>query len=528
MPVRRIRYVHLLTLFVSAAIIALSVLQLSASYFEAKGSLYETTFKLNYESAVKMSVTMGSLFRSMENALQGNAKHLAERAEAGGDLQFHVDHFMESNNFFNGLIVVDAEGNVLAASETLAGLKGTVLTDTTARKALETREPALSAPYRSTDGKLVVLMTYPIYDAEGRYNGYVGGTIHLTEQNVLNDIFGTGSVSELGSYSYVVDPSGTILYHPDPARLGDSEAVNAIVRKLMRGERGYAKVRNTRGKLFLAGYVGVAENGWGIVVQTPIEEIHSRARQVILKEIGYTLPFYALLLLVTIFMARKLSAPFSVLAKTAERLVAGYQTEEMKNPAFLSFEANQLHRTVMLAMDQLQKRAEHFLHESQTDPLTGLANRRTMNTWISEWMNEQKPFSLIMIDIDRFKSINDTYGHQTGDDVLRFFAGILRTQLRSGDCCCRYGGEEFAVLLPNTPVEGAFRIAERIRTKLESTAGPTGGPVTISCGVAAYPDDAETAQAVLEAADRALYAAKRAGRNRTVVYRQTGMEQEGK
>jgi len=445
--------------------------------------------------------------------------HIAEQTLKDEDPQPHADHFMESNNFFNGLIVVDREGKVIAASDTLAGLKGTELMNETGRKALEARGPTLSAPYRSADGNPVVLMTYPIYDASGEYNGYIGGTIHLAEPNVLNDIFGTSPASgESGTYAYVVDPSGIILYHPDPGRLGDSEAANAVVQKLMRGQRGYEKVRNTRGKLYLAGFANVAENGWGIVVQTPVGEIHDQAYRVVFKEISYTLPFFALLLLVTFLMARRLAAPFSALAETADRLAAGYQAESGRKPAFLSREANQLHRTIMLAMDQLQKQAEHYLHESLTDPLTGLPNRRTMNMWISERTRGQYPFSIIMMDIDHFKRVNDTYGHQVGDEVLRHAARTMLSELRRGDCCCRYGGEEFAVLLPDTSIDDAFKIAERIRSKLEREISPTGSPVTISCGLAAWPDDADTAHALVEAADLALYEAKRAGRNRTAIY----------
>jgi diguanylate cyclase (GGDEF)-like protein len=149
-----------------------------------------------------------------------------------------------------------------------------------------------------------------------------------------------------------------------------------------------------------------------------------------------------------------------------------------------------------------------------------------MDKWISEWICGQKPFSIVMLDIDRFKQVNDTFGHQIGDEVLRFLARNMLAQLRKGDCCCRYGGEEFAILLPDTSLEEAFNIAERVRRNVENTASPTGGPITISCGVAAYPDDAETAQALLEAADNALYKAKHAGRNRTMTFRQLRLEHE--
>ena len=519
MPMRldKFRLVHLLTLFVSLAMLSLSVLQIAASWLEARKSLYDTTLKLNHESSMKMGLTMGAVFRSMKNALRGNAKHIAEQTELGGDPQPHVDHFMESNNFFNGIVVADSAGNVLAASENLAGAEGAGLAEAAGLTLSDYREPAISAPFRSPDGKLVVLMTWPIHDEDGGYLGWIGGTIHLAEPNVLHEIFGAGPSGESGTYIYVVDPSGNILYHPDPDRLGDSEASNPVVRKLMNGGQGCEKVRNTRGDVFLAGYSAVSENGWGIVVQTPVGEIDGQVRDVVLREIGFALPYFVLLLGVTIWIAEKIAEPFSVLAERADRLVEGYRAEESPKPVFLTREANQFHLTVMLAMDRLMKQAEHFMHESLTDPLTGLANRRTMDRWIEEWIRVRKPFAVILLDIDHFKRINDTYGHQVGDEVLRFTARIMADQLRKGDCCCRYGGEEFAVLLPETSAAEAEGIAERIRSKLEREVSPAGEPVTVSCGVAAWPDDARTAHDLLEAADSALYEAKRAGRNRTVV-----------
>lgn len=169
-------------------------------------------------------------------------------------------------------------------------------------------------------------------------------------------------------------------------------------------------------------------------------------------------------------------------------------------------------------MNQLQKRAEQFLSESQTDALTGLANRRTMDRWIQAWLKEGKPFSIISLDIDYFKQVNDTYGHQVGDQVLKYLAEVLLSNTRNGDFPCRYGGEEFCILLPNTSHQEAFIIAERIRTELQSKNSPSGKPITVSIGIAVYPNDAETAQQLLQRADQALYTAKHQGRNRTIVY----------
>ena len=164
------------------------------------------------------------------------------------------------------------------------------------------------------------------------------------------------------------------------------------------------------------------------------------------------------------------------------------------------------------------------------DELTGLANRRALEQMlINEVERAQRhgrPLSILMADIDRFKSINDSYGHRAGDEVLRELARLLADTLRSIDRAARYGGEEFFVLMPDTPADEARRVAERIRAAVEEhtfvvdpedDAPPIGLHITVSAGVAGLPENAESLAALVEVADRALYEAKRGGRNRVVV-----------
>jgi diguanylate cyclase (GGDEF)-like protein len=156
------------------------------------------------------------------------------------------------------------------------------------------------------------------------------------------------------------------------------------------------------------------------------------------------------------------------------------------------------------------------------DGLTGLIVHRHFQSKIEEEFRRAKrygkPLSIIMTDIDHFKKFNDTWGHQTGDLVLREVAKCVRSTIRDTDVAARYGGEEFAVILPETDVEGAAQFAERLRLKVEATTcqGPKGPlQVTISLGVASIPHNAvDTTQEMIKAADEALYAAKHAGRNR--------------
>jgi diguanylate cyclase (GGDEF)-like protein len=163
---------------------------------------------------------------------------------------------------------------------------------------------------------------------------------------------------------------------------------------------------------------------------------------------------------------------------------------------------------------------EEVNRRARTDPLTGLYNRRHFDELLSHLMKQTDRFgdatSLIIADVDHFKKVNDTWGHEAGDHVLKTIAEILRAGVRDADICARYGGEEFAMVLPKTNLQGAAELADRLRKQVEARPimfEATPIPVTISCGVACYPEGVITKEALFAAADRALYEAKSAGRN---------------
>jgi two-component system, cell cycle response regulator len=175
---------------------------------------------------------------------------------------------------------------------------------------------------------------------------------------------------------------------------------------------------------------------------------------------------------------------------------------------------------------ELQEMNERLLRISQTDGLTEVANRRALETKLDEmWAHSQRlhePLSIVMCDIDKFKSVNDTYGHQVGDIVLKDFACLLKEAVREIDRIGRYGGEEFLLLLPGTPLDSAVTFAERLREIVkEHTFSFEGGTLTrtMSCGVAAWPHpEIRDQEALLKAADDALYVAKESGRDKVVRY----------
>jgi diguanylate cyclase (GGDEF)-like protein len=159
---------------------------------------------------------------------------------------------------------------------------------------------------------------------------------------------------------------------------------------------------------------------------------------------------------------------------------------------------------------------EALQHLASTDPLTGLANRRGgekhIANEISRARREKRPLSCLLIDIDRFKQVNDTFGHQAGDQLLRDISGLLRRTVRAYDILIRWGGEEFLVVLPGVELVAARVLAERVRTAVETLDTHGIGPVTISAGAATFEKDYDFAS-TLKTADRRLYQAKAAGRN---------------
>jgi diguanylate cyclase (GGDEF)-like protein len=161
---------------------------------------------------------------------------------------------------------------------------------------------------------------------------------------------------------------------------------------------------------------------------------------------------------------------------------------------------------------------------ARTDPLTGLANRRHFDEQLARIIGESlkygAPASLIVADIDHFKIVNDSYGHEAGDAVLKTVAGIFMSCVRAEDVCARYGGEEIAILLPETTVARAHEVAERVRRAIDSKPVQHNEhkiPVTASFGVAGYPESTALRDGLFPAADGALYVAKAAGRNRVQI-----------
>lgn len=175
---------------------------------------------------------------------------------------------------------------------------------------------------------------------------------------------------------------------------------------------------------------------------------------------------------------------------------------------------------------ELKEELENAKHYATIDPLTGLVNRVKLEaefaSVVAAYAEDEQPCWMLMLDIDHFKSVNDNFGHVFGDKVIKLVAAVIKMGIKGADTACRYGGEEFAVLLPNTPLDGVMVVAESIRKTIEKgkvkqgSQGEVVAHVTISIGAAKYQQD-DTLQSLLDRADQALYQSKENGRNRVTL-----------
>ncbi|ANY66133.1 diguanylate cyclase [Paenibacillus sp. BIHB 4019] len=497
------------------------VINVIIAFKSQRESLYHNTLELNRITAGDISKTTQSLLVSMKHSLEIAANYLSDADLESSAVLAQLDFFMGTNHYFNSIAVVDAEGVIVSSSPNNLGIIGHKLSTDESKLALKVQKPHISKPYISSTKRMIVLVSQPIFSREGTYRGYVAGTIYLQYENIFREILGVQNENNSGSYFYVVDGEGNMIYHPHMEDHPANVSMNPVVQQLMQGKSGQQQVVNSQGIEFLAGYSVVPETNWGIVSQTPVSYVENKSWDLITDMLKVSTPFLLLLLILTMWLSRKLSSPLYQLANYAAQLTKMDQVPEtLPSRVYWNYEANQLNTTVALAFHEMKRKNEELFHESQTDALTGLPNRRTLKLITEDLELRQIPFSVIMLDLDHFKSVNDEFGHPKGDEVLRLLAAKMLELKREGDYCFRYGGEEFTIVLPHTSEEEAFDVAEQLRMQMEQAITPIGRQVTLSLGIASNTARLKDTDDLFKQADDALYAAKHSGRNQTILHSQ--------
>lgn len=502
------------------AVVVLTALAMLATAFHAtyrvqRQVLLDNALESNHAYSAKLAETAEGFLDSATQQLAHSALILGRSFDDARLLEEESERLWLQTDSFNAVGITDAQGVRRATVPPQPNQVGQVNQSVGSQQALEQRVPLISAPYLSPAGNLIVFLSHPIFSPDGEYKGYVGGAIYLKQQNILNALLGKHYYRD-GSYLYVVDQARRLLYHPDPTRIGTVVSANTVIDEVLQGKAGSDHVVSSQGTHMLAGYAPVPAAGWGIVAQRPMESTLAPLSGLMLKTVTRTLPIAFLALLLAWALAHYISRPLALLARQAHELDAANASEHISGIRSWYFEAAELKRAMLTGIALLQQKLGAAHLDAQTDPLTGLLNRRGLGLALGALEAQRRPFSVLAVDIDHFKRVNDTHGHDVGDLVLQKLAAVLRGESRPSDLLCRNGGEEFLVVLPGTSSEAAAAIAERLRAQIEAAEMPHGGAITVSLGVSHWPTEHRAVDEVLKRADQALYQAKKTGRNRVV------------
>lgn len=412
-------------------------------------------------------------------------------------------------NLYHGLLVIDGDGSLVAsAGEPMAAA---------ALEAALASDPGSPTTVHLGESEFLFLARSPI---RGRNNERLGTLVTVSRLADLSRHLEVGLASGTGNLR-VMDPSGAVVFESRPHPQGvDHDLSTEGVRRSLNGEQGVAEYLDGRGQRVLGAYRFLLSSRLALVVEMDGDSAFAAVHR--LRDFNLLASALAVGVVAALGYALVVS-----LSRPIEELIAGAQAVSQGNysisiPVRSSDEVGYLARVFNQMTQALRDSHVALERMSTTDELTGLHNRRQLTRALSAELGRatraREPMSVLMMDIDHFKSFNDRFGHLQGDRLLRELGNLLTKRVRATDVAARYGGEEFVVVLPQTDKEHAERKAEQLRQECESevSAGDSPGRVTLSIGVATYPEDGTTDQELLRKADEALYRAKHLGRNRVV------------
>lgn len=517
----RLKHLDLRRLIISLAVVTGLIMLANSFYASYKAQeqiLIKDRLQLNHAYATKVASATSDYLASAMQQLRYSAKEVNKLMDIPQALQNEVSRVYRQTESFDSVLVADATGKVLATAP-LDTLIGKSLASPGAKEALQLQSPVISKPYTGASGNQVIVLSQPIFSISGKYLGYIGGSIYLGQANSLDRLLSEHYYSD-GSYLFAVDQDRQLIYHPESRRVGTIVGQNPVVDAVLAGETGYMQARNSQGVEMLAGYAPLTLAGWGIVAQAPTSAALEPLGDMMAGVLKDTAIPALIILGLAWWIARLISRPLSQLAQGARTLDQPETAEKIGQVEPWYYEASQLKKAMLESMNTFHHRIVKLNLDAQTDALTGLLNRRGQEMALAALEQSRQDFSIVAVDIDHFKPVNDTWGHDTGDLILKFLADAMRTCSRDEDLLCRSGGEEFLMLLPATPPEGAQHVAERLRAHVDAWHGlPGPGHITISLGVTYWSPEGSSVEASLKRADEALYSAKKNGRNRVAMAR---------
>jgi len=363
----------------------------------------------------------------------------------------------------------------------------------------------------------VLVFAVPIYQTGDRFLGALTAKLDFTALHRLLRRFAGGGEESAQVYVVTADGRPVVGSRSDPTELMRYNLPAAVVRRLLEHEGVTREYRGLGGQEVVGTIKGVPRLDWAVVAEVPAAEAYrqvTRLRNVTALIVAALLVAVGLL---AYFLGLLITRPLDRLTAAAAKVARG--DLDVHLPVVGGGELGYVTEVFNDMVARLRESRRELERLSVTDDLTGLYNRRyLMETLANEMRRSRRldhPCALLIADVDHFKEYNDAYGHLAGDEALARIAAVLRETTRDVDCAARYGGEEFVVLMPETNAVGAMETAQRIRTLLADDE-LVGAKLSVSIGVAQFPEDGDAPEALLARADAALYRAKREGRDRVL------------
>jgi diguanylate cyclase (GGDEF)-like protein len=469
---------------------------------------------------LRVFATSDVVANSVERAVPSSSQRLNTRLR---------DYLVSLNARFGDygrITVIDLKGRVLASSKNddmKVGLPADWVS--TLRADGQVVGPAF---WVAKSGKAKVIAAVPVKSGEGRLLGAVLAELDLTP---MEELLRTLSADTAGAI-YIMASNGMMVSSSNGISAQRKARIPLETLDKLRTEQdSVSQYTGIAGRQVIGVLQQVPQADWSVLAEVSSDAAFHELRR--LRNIG--LFFVAVLLLAAAMVAYALGIfivrPLDRLTHGVAEVAAGDLQVDLPagggaEVGYLTTVFNHMvarlregRRELDAINTMLKMKNEELERLSVTDGLTGLANHRLLiHRLIQEGMRADTTggqFAVLMADVDHFKQYNDEFGHPAGDDVLKRVADLLRESVRDIDCVARYGGEEFAVVLPEMNADDACEVAQQIGHRVATQHFP-GRAVTLSIGVAGFPQDADLPHAVIAAADRALYQAKREGRNRTV------------
>ncbi len=471
------------------------------------------------------------VLENLEKILREGSGHI-ENVVAHRRLKDYLGSVREKIVDYQELMLLDLHGAPVATSS------DKVTTVTLPEKWLERAQANKytigSAYWEETLQAAVIVITQPIRTANERLLGVLVAKLNFRTISKVLMKYAQGEIGEL----YLITQDGFLLVssQSSSAKFLETKLLDNTTKKLFSQEGEPNVYLGYQNQTVVGALKRMSELGWGVVAEK--ERAKAYAQIVRLRNLTLALVVGLLFLigLAAYLLSLSLVRPLNRLTSGAGKVAAGdlevdVPVSSRSEVGYLTEVFNDMvarlrqGREELAAINETLQQKNVELHEiSITDGLTGLYNRKhlmeALDKEVSRSQRHSHSFSFLVIDIDHFKKYNDTYGHLAGDEVLSRLASVFKESIRSSDYAARYGGEEFIIMLPEIGPEQGVEAAERIRNKVaEQSFGGKGESikVTISVGVASYPENGEDAQSVMRNADAALYEAKELGRNRVVL-----------